>query len=150
MTTSPNASKKVPQPVAGEYSGGNIDAFSVVFDGIVEFCGGGVGVVVLMVVEVVDRMSDELVGRVVGATVDTTVEATVDTVSFEEELVLIVTGVVETDEEFPGTSVTGAIEGLTVELVIKRFKANEFRTIFPLLSILPLVPFAIGSNLLSF
>lgn len=150
MTTRPNASKKVPQPVAGVYSGGNIDAFSVVFDGIVEFCGGTDGVVVSKVVEfdgVGAGMSDEFVGTGVGATVDP--------VSFDEEFVLLGTGVEVTAEEFSGLSVTlalmtGGIVGFTVVGWIKRFKANEFRIIFPVLFVLPVVPFILDSMLVTF
>lgn len=150
MTTSPNASKNVPQPVAGVYSGGNIDAFSVVFDGTVEFCGGTNGVVVSKVVEfdgIGVGMSDEFVGTGMGVTVDS--------VSFDEELVMLGTGVVVTAEEFSGLSITlalitGASVGFTVVGWIKRFKANEFRIIFPVLFVLPLVPFIFGSILVTF
>jgi len=150
MTTSPNASKKVPQPVAGVYSGGNIVAFSVVFDGIVEFCVGTDGVVVSKVVEfdgVCAGMADEFVGTGVGVTVDI--------VSLDEEFVLLGTGIVVTAEEFSGLSVTlaliiGGSVGLTVVYWIKRFKANEFRIIFPVLFVLPIVPFILGSTLVTF
>ena len=136
MTTTPNASKKVPQPVAGVYSGGNIAAFSVEFDGIVEFCGGikvvvslivvfdgaGVGISVVFVdCEGIGVGAAVVAGELVGKGVEMTTEALV---GFSVTFVLI----------------KGASEVLTVEFRVTRFNANEFRATFAVLLSLPAVP----------